>query len=64
MPFLCNREEIYGKQVMSTTSVARWAMVANAARRRKRATIGAAVKTVVSEQRAKGQFWEPQTGTE
>ena len=41
---------------MSPTGVARWAMMANAAKWKKRAFIGAAVKTTVSGQRNKGGF--------
>ena len=41
---------------MRQTSVARWAVIANAARRRKRAITGAAVKTASSEQRDRSSF--------
>ena len=41
---------------MRQTSVARWAVIANAARRMQRAITGAAVKTASSEQRDKSSF--------
>ena len=57
MPFFYYEEGTLSyKRVMRRTSVARWAMVTNAARRSERVTIGAAVKTATSEQREKSSF--------